>query len=812
MHDLRTPLGLGLLSAASLSFEISLTRLFAIQQFHHFAFMAVSLAVMASAASGLLLVLRPRHPPLWALAAGFSASIALAYATINTLPFDSYAIAWDLRQVGVLFLYFLMAGAPFLLSGWATGVCLVSAGPQAHQPYAVNLAGSAIGCLAAPALQATVGAEGSLLGALALGLLAAAAFCPRHISSQGTFACLAIIAGVLALRPPEPIQLRLSPYKPLASALEAIDARHMLTRSTASSRADVVEGPSIHTFPGLSLNARGSLPEEAALFLDGEGPLPIVRLRVQEAEAAQLAGHMPESLALEIRPGARTLVVLPGAGFDAQLALASGAQQVTIAFDDPAVSDILTGPYADYSYRFLEAPGVHILNTSARRALHVEDAQYDVILFSLSDAFRPITSGAFSLTESYAWTVESLSDALRRLDSNGLLVVTRWLGTPPAEAPRAWATLLAAMRQEGISDPGAHALAFRTMRTATLIASRSALTEEELGITRSFLERNAFDPIYLPGLQPDELNRFNVLPQDPYPALFQSLLDHPAETVAQYSFDLRPPTDDRPFFFHFFRWGQTPEILRSLGQTWQPFGGSGYLVLLGLLVVMLTLAAPLALAPLLVTRKKTHRSPGPPAQVAYFACLGAGFMFVELSILQRMTLLLDRPATALAAVLFALLLASGIGSLSSSRLNLRAVLAGLSLILGAIATVMPAAIVEGLSWAILPRLALVALLIFPAGLLMGVPFPSGLRRLELASPGTIPWAWAVNGAASGVAGIVATMLLVSYGATATLLIGALLYAGAFLAARSLPSELLRQDARANLEDAARPASEQAGAH
>jgi hypothetical protein len=134
MHRLRTTLGLGLLSAAALSFEISLTRLFAVQQFYHFAFMAVSLAVMASAASGLLLALRPRHPPLWALAAGFSLSVGLAYATLNSLPFDSYSIAWDPRQVGVLFLYFLMAGTPFLMGAWATGACLVDAGPQAHAP------------------------------------------------------------------------------------------------------------------------------------------------------------------------------------------------------------------------------------------------------------------------------------------------------------------------------------------------------------------------------------------------------------------------------------------------------------------------------------------------------------------------------------------------------------------------------------------------------------------------------------------------------------------------------------------------------
>jgi hypothetical protein len=788
MHRLRTTLGLGLLSAAALSFEISLTRLFAVQQFYHFAFMAVSLAVMASAASGLLLALRPRHPPLWALAAGFSLSVGLAYATLNSLPFDSYSIAWDPRQVGVLFLYFLMAGTPFLMGAWATGACLVDAGPQAHAPYAANLVGSAAGCLLAPALLATVGGEGSVLGAAALGLLAAATFSPRRLP-PAAFALTALAVMLPAVRPPDWLRLTLSPYKPLAAALEAIDARHTLSQWTFQSRLDVVESPALHSFPGLSLNAGSDLPAQVALYLDGEGPLPITDLQPGSPQAAALAEHMPEALVFRLRPGARALVLLPGAGFDAQLPLAAGARRVTVAFDDPEVRRILAGPYAAFAGGLLERPDVVALDQPARRALSSGDGAYDVVLFALSDPFRPITSGAFSLTESYPWTVESFSQALGRLEPDGMLVITRWLGTPPAESPRAWVTLLEAMRRRGVADPGVHLIAFRTMRTATMIASAAPFTPAELATTRAFLEGNAFDPIYLADLRPAELNRFNILPQDTYHALFLELLDQPAETLASYAFDLRPPTDDRPFFFHFFRWGQTPEILRTLGQTWQPFGGSGYLVLLALLALMLVLAVPLALAPVLVSRRRAVPMARLAGSMAYFACLGGGFMLVELAFLQRLTLLLDRPAVALASVLFALLLACGAGSLLSPRLQLRPALAGLCLLLALVAAAIPATIQLGLSWALLPRLGLATLLIAPAGLLMGVPFPGGLRRLELRSPGAIPWAWAVNGAVSGVAGVLAAILLVGLGATLTLLLGALLYAAAWLAARSLPDEI-----------------------
>jgi hypothetical protein len=791
MHRFRTTLGLGLLSAAALSFEITLTRLVAVQQFYHFAFMAVSLAVMAGAASGLLLALRPRHPPLWALAAGFALSVGLAYATLNSLPFDSYSIAWDRRQVGVLFLYFLMAGTPFLMGAWATGACLVDAGPQAHGPYAANLLGSAAGCLLAPALLAAVGGEGSVLGAAAFGLLAAAAFSPRRLP-PATFALGALAIMVPAVRPPDWLRLTLSPYKPLAAALETLDARHTLSQWTFQSRLDVVESPALHSFPGLSLKAGGDLPGQVALFLDGEGPLPITDLQPGSPQATSLATRMPESLAFRLRPGAKALVLMPGAGFDAQLALAAGARQVTLAFDDPEVQMILAGRYAAFSAGVLERPDVLALDQPARRALASGSDRYDVILFSLSDPFRPIASGAFSLTEGYPWTVESFRQALNRLAPGGLLVVTRWLGIPPAESPRAWATLLEAVRRQGIADPGTHLIAYRSMRTATMIASAAPFTDAELAATRAFLQRDAFDPIYLPDLRPNELNRFNVLPQDTYHALFLDLLAQPAQTLASYPFDLRPPTDDRPFFFHFFRWGQTPEILRTLGQTWQPFGGSGYLVLLALLALMLVLAIPLALAPALMSRRAV-----PMARLAggmaYFACLGGGFMLAELALLQRLTLLLDRPAVALATVLFALLLASGVGSLLSPRLHLRPALAGLCLLLVIMAAAIPAPIQWGLSWPLVPRLGLAALLVAPVGLLMGVPFPSGLRRLELRSPGVIPWAWAVNGAVSGVAGVLAAIVLVGLGATSALLLGALLYGGAWLAARALPDEVRYQE-------------------
>jgi hypothetical protein len=324
------------------------------------------------------------------------------------------------------------------------------------------------------------------------------------------------------------------------------------------------------------------------------------------------------------------------------------------------------------------------------------------------------------------------------------------------------------------------------MRTVTIVASVAPFSAGDLAAARLFMEANGFDPIVLPGLRQDELNRFNRIPVDEYHALYTALLDQFTQTIAAYDFRLQPPTDDRPFFFHFFRWSQTRRVLERLGSAWQPFGGSGYLVLLALGGLMLLLAIPLSILPLVLLRRKgaeTPPSPLSPRLLSFFACLGAGYLLVEIPLIQRLTLLLDRPAPALAAVLFSLLLASGVGSLLSPRLPLHRTLAALVFVLLLTAALLPAATEAALPLPLGLRLVFAATLIAPAGFLMGVPFAAGLRLLERGRPGLVPWAWAVNGAASGVSGVLAALIALDWGQTATIVVGAAAYGIALASAR-----------------------------
>ena len=781
----RYSLGLMLISAGSLVYEISLTRIFAVQQFHHFAFLVVGMAVMGIAASGFLIAIRPSSPPAYLLALGYSGAVLLAYLIINLLPFDSYSIAWDRQQVWILLLYFLASGGPFLFTGWAVGAALANASGESHRLYAASMIGSGAGCLVALVGMELLGGEGAIGLSIALGLFAAAVFSARLPARVGLLALGSLTLFIFMLAP-HWLRLQLSPYKPLSTIRLVPDAELTFSRWSASSRVDVIESGSIHVFPGLSLSALGRLPVQAGLFVDGEGPQPITTLSPDDPALHNLASHMPSTLAYILRPHGAALILNPGAGLSPLLALASGAEHVTIPTDNPLVTEVLKTTYLGYSQGLYSHPRLTVSPRSSRGLLSLPNKRYAVIEIALSDSFHPVTSGAFSLSENFLLTKESVTQAWNRLSSDGLLVITRWVETPPSESARAWSTMIAALREMRVSNIQSHTIAYRGMRTATMIASRKPFTDNELAVVRIFLQENGFDALVLPNLETDEVNRRNVLPEPVYHQLYTNLLENHETTIRDYPFNLAPPRDTQPYFFHFFRWRQTSDVLATLGKIWQPFGGSGYFVLLGLLVFMILLGIPLVLAPLYILRRRSSTAVPRASMLLYFGSLGAGYLLIEIPLIQSLGLPLDQPALALATVLFILLLASGLGSLLSPRLSLRPALLILILIISSLTIALPAFVQWILPLPLYGRIALTIVILIPLGLLMGVPFVSGLAHLENHSSHLIPWAWAINGALSGVSGVMAAMISLSLGFQATLFTGGLIYLVAWFAAPKFP--------------------------
>lgn len=777
--------GIALVSAAILMFELTLTRLFAVSQWYHFAFLSVSVALLGYASSGTLLSLIPpeRRDRLDVVGLGFPLGILASFLITNYLPFDSYRLALEPIQFVYLILYYLALILPFGFGGWIVSRWLSALPRRGGVVYAANLIGSALGSLALLGLLPLCGGEGTValaasVGALGVGLIFQAkkgrGASPTPLAWMALFLCAGGL--LLAWKQPSWMALRISPYKSLSQTLRAPDTHLTYQAWNVYSRLDVVEGTGIHSAPGLSLNYRGGLPPQHALTVDGGNLSPITRRTA--AEDTAFLSHLPSSLPYTIRPRARALIIRPRGGLDVAVALEHDAHKVVVVEDNPLVTHIVGDRYTDFVGGLYDV--VTVRTEAGRTALGRGEETFDIIHLSLAEGYHPLTSGTYSLTENHLYTVEAFTRALARLDEEGVLVVTRWLQDPPSESVRAGALAVAALERAGIQNPEEHLLAFRSWSTMTILVSPSPFGQQDIAQVIADCERLGYDLVHYSGMDISEANRYNVLPEPLYYKDLQKLL-HPqkrAAFFAEHLYDVTPPTDDRPFFGHYFRWRQIPRIVAQLGKTWQPFGGSGFLLILVLLGVAVLASAILVILPLAWHGERVPTGPGRWRMVLYFAALGLGYLFIELPLMQHFILYLGHATFSFIVVLSALLFFSGIGSSLSHGVSLKVAL----MILVGLIVVYP----FGLRWLFrttlaLPRLARVGIAILsllPLGVCMGIPFAAGLRRVEQRAPGITPWIWAINGSASVISSVLAAILALSWGYHAVLWAAGLCYLGA----------------------------------
>ncbi len=783
-------LGLALLSAAALAFEITLTRLFSVTQWYHFAFLAVSVALLGYGASGTALSLIPRwtHPPTarrtTGLAILFSVAVLGAYLSLNYLPFDSYRIAWERVQILYLILYYLSLTLPFFFAGAATGLLLAAYPHRSSQLYAANLLGSALGGLL-PLLAIPLVGEGAVLILSAIGLVAALVFqAPRlrnsrpashrtrHLILYSSLVTGTVVLLTLAWYLPPLFRLRLSPYKSLSQVLRFPDAEVAWQRWNAYSRVDRVRSSAIRSAPGLNLAYSGEFPREDGLFVDGGDLSPVL---VDPTDIRDFTSNLPVALPYRLREGARALILEAHGGLDIWVALGQGAASVVSVQSNPQLIQAAGQVYQDDRVQVEIEAG----RSYARRSKDT----FDVVHLALSDSYQPVTSGAYGLAERYDLTVEAFEDYFARLRPDGLLVVERWLQLPPSELLRAGAAAVEALRRQGVEDPAAQLVVVRSWQIGLILIKKGAFTAEELAEIRDFCRAQDLDLVALPDIDELETNQRNILPEPVYYHAFRELLTNPDALYSSHSFDVRPATDDRPFFFHFFKWSQTRAVLEQLGKTWQPWGGSGYFVLIALLVLGVVLSGLLILLPLVRIKRRTP-SRGPRTTVLlYFGLLGLAFLFVEIPLMQRFILFLGQPVYSFAAVVAALLFFSGLGSLISPRLSPRWVIPLLVIALTLYPFILPHLFGALLGFSVGVRLLGTVVFLGPLGFLMGVPFPRGLDWLRERAPHLIPWAWAVNGCASVLSSVLAAMLALSAGFTWVLAAAALTYAGAWLVLR-----------------------------
>ncbi len=796
--------GLAGISAAILAYQILLTRLFAIVQWHHFAFMAISIALLGFGLSGALLAIW-RRAVEWHLerlfslcATGFAVTSPLAFFLAQRVPFNALELVWDPAQLLNLAAIYLALVVPFAFGAACIGLAFLRRDP-AGRVYFWNLLGSGAGALAVVGTISTLSPVANLAAVSLLGLTVAAFGLAAERKTYSKAAGIGmVLAGALIwlLIPQDWTALRIAEHKGLAVARSVLGAKVVEQRFGPLGLVSVVESPAVpfRSAPGLSLTASALPPEQIALFTDADGATMIDRDAGRSPPA--YLRDTTDALVYALVPQPKVLVLSAGGGRPVAQALIHGARRVDAVEPNPDLAALLHGGYADFSGGLYERPEVALHLATERGFLAASARRWDVII--ARGGGSGTGAGLQGLSETYPLTVEALALMLQRLKAGGWLSFSQALRLPPRAAPKLILTALAALERLAVADPPAHLILIRGIGTTTLLVGRDPASPEALAAATAFAEARSFDLAFHPGLTREAANRFNVLAE---PAFYDAALALTGPQrdafVAGYKFDIAPASDDRPYFEDFFRWRSLPELLAMRTAGGAALLELGELVLVGALLQALVISLVLILLPLSLGGLARGRGSLAWRTSAYFLAIGLAFFFVEIAFIQKFILFLGHPTYALAVVLAGFLVFAGLGAGASEHLarflsrNCRirrptaaiqvAVLGlGVVALLYLIAAPLVFAACAGLPTA---GRAIVSLgLIAPLAFFMGMPFPLGLTLVERADRALVPWAWGVNGCASVTSAILAVLLAMQFGYTAVLVIALVLYG---LATRAL---------------------------
>ncbi|NNJ95397.1 MAG: SAM-dependent methyltransferase, partial [Halobacteria archaeon] len=384
-------------------------------------------------------------------------------------------------------------------------------------------------------------------------------------------------------------------------------------------------------------------------------------------------------------------------------------------------------------------------------------------------------------------TTEALAGFLQKLSPDGFLSITRWIKLPPRDTLKLFATAIDALRANGVENPGQQLILIRSWQTSTLLVKNGPVSARDLERVRAFCKARSFDVAFYPGITREESNRYNRLREPWFFTATHALLgDQRARFLDDYKFNLQPATDDQPYFFHFFKWQTLGEVLQLRERGGAALADAGYLVLVATLAQAVIASLLLILLPIWLYQRRNRRASQGISRarvVGYFFILGLAFLFIEIAFIQKFLLFLHHPLYAIAVVLSSFLVFSGLGSAwlgrmppgNRNRLLSRAV-TGI-VVLGTLYLLSLDPLLAQL--AMLPdglRILICVTLIAPLAFFMGMPFPLGLGRLAEYTPGLIPWAWSINGCASVISAVLATLLAIHLGFSTVIAAALALYA------------------------------------
>jgi spermidine synthase len=772
--------GVFFIALATLTWEILLTRIFSATMYYHFVFMSISLAMLGFGCSGVVVFLLPqffskekstKHLILFSLF--FSLTICLA--GVVYLQVDS-AFNPSLSTFLVLLRIFFFIFLPYFFSGLTITLALKHYSKNVTTLYCYDLVGAGVGCV-------------FVIGAL---------FVFDGIS-------LVLLASFIAA---------------LASVIFSRTSSHRLLKKMSLGLAFLAFSAfvcNVYVYRFLKIEYVHGKPQKEIIFEEWN---PINRVTVtptaffgnevriihydsiasalmhayggDNSKVSYLKDFV-QSFLYQIWETAHVLIIGVGGGQDVLNAYINGHNRITGIEINPTIARLNREIYRTFNGNLFSQPGIELIVDEGRNFVRHSKELYDIIHLPNVDSGVASSSGAFTFVENALYTVEAFKDYYRHLTDDGIVWISRWRASQKEYFLESFKILTGAVRaldEVGVKNPERHMVILEEQyklnwrQSIFLIKKTPFLTHEISAID------NLREKMNLVWLHHPQKRMNNTLDDYLFSGEKQAFLE-------RYPFRVDPPTDNCPFFFNFLKpihyLGKLPAITTHF--TYPVFMFKS-LFLIVFLMVVLTIFLPLVLFrkhPL--TPERSHFTGG---YLLYFACLGVGFMLVEIPLIQKFILFLGQPLYAIAVILSTLLIFSGMGSMLAGRFSPGDVLARLCTVILVLCTVMiiyiyglPIMFDTFLGISGMVRGVITVVLIMPLGILMGMAFPLGIRLLEQDGKTMIPWVWGVNGACSVMGSIVAWGLSLNFGYTMTLWMATAVYGCAFLVMAGKP-RLLQQ--------------------
>jgi len=751
-----------LTTLATLLLELTLTRIFSVVFYYHFAFLAISIALFGLGVGGIFSY----------VVAGWKAPLFRKLGHLSTLNslFVLVAVAVVVAQreepgAGGLALVYFGTSLPFFVSGTIVSLAIAETVERVDRVYFFDLLGAATGCLL---LVPFLNHFGGPRTVIFVAVFFAAAGAIWH-SMAGSIAWRAAsVALALAL---------------FASAFFNATDNLFAIRYAKGQKLKHEDFVQWNSFSRIAV--RGYM-----ILIDADASTGIASFDFEHLSARDRHLLLEDGPALPyaLRPGAKTLVIGPGGGWDVARALASGSHDITGVEINPIIATtVMRQRFVALSQGIYLRPDVHIYIEDGRSFVRRSRDKYQVLQATLVDTWASTAAGAFALSESNLYTTDALRDYLLHLTDDGMVAFTRWGLDPPRESLRLVSLAMAALPQLGENQPWRHIIVGRAGSVQgwgaldTVLISRKPFSGADLDRARAAMAAAAMQPVYFP----DELlaNQFTDLLRSPDPAAYQR----------HYQYDISPVSDNRPFFFYTVQPRDVLGFLAHASRTSADFKINRAVPLLYALMAVSVLATAIILAlPPMLLRARLPRQKGVRAFLLYFVAIGAGYILIEVALIQKFVLFLGHPTYALTVVIFSMLVSSGLGSYFSRRIlgddhrRLYRALMLIAVLVALLAAVVTPVLAAGVGLPLPLKFVITVLLISPAGFVMGMPFPTGLKRLEAWHKPSVRWAWSLNAAASVLGSVGALVCGIYLGLVETLLAGGLLYLAALIVVALTP--------------------------